>query len=440
MNNEKWFAAAKNAGFESFEIYQQLSEERKFTWFEGTLDTYVTSHVLGTAFRGIYDGKMVNASSEDTSDDQMDDILDSLKSQAEMITSTEKDMIRRPEEVSLRAEKKPESEDADTIKKLLAECEKKIRAFDERVAAISHLEYEEGIEKRTIANSYGMDLCDSTSVHVIVAGVTVRENGETRTNFEIEKIDRIEDFDMDDFVKRLCEEALGKLNAEIPSSSDYPVIIEKGAFTQLFAAFSSMFSGEQIYKGISPLSNKADTKIFSELITVIDDPANEDAAFAAAFDDEGCPVRCKKVVENGIFKTALHSTRSALAMNTESTGNGFRSGYSGIVNAAPHNLYIVPGEKSLDEMMQDMKEGILITDFAGLHAGLNHVNGDFSLQCAGYAVKYGKKAGGLTLMTAAGNIFDLLSNVIEVGSDLKWGIHRIVTPSIRFANIAISGK
>ena len=97
MNNEKWFAAAKNAGFESFEIYQQLSEERKFTWFEGTLDTYVTSHVLGTAFRGIYDGKMVNASSEDTSDDQMDDILDSLKSQAEMITSTEKDMIRRPD-------------------------------------------------------------------------------------------------------------------------------------------------------------------------------------------------------------------------------------------------------------------------------------------------------------------------------------------------------
>ena len=87
MNKEKWFAAAKEAGFENFEIFQELNEERTFTWFEGELDTYVTSHVLGTAFRGMYEGKMVNASSEDTSDDQMDDVLSSMKTQAAMITS-----------------------------------------------------------------------------------------------------------------------------------------------------------------------------------------------------------------------------------------------------------------------------------------------------------------------------------------------------------------
>ena len=440
MNKEKWFAAAKEAGFENFEIFQELNEERTFTWFEGELDTYVTSHVLGTAFRGMYEGKMVNASSEDTSDDQMDDVLSSMKTQAAMITSEDAEMPRGKEEINALEKKEFVHFDANDIKALLKKTEEKIFAFDKRIFQVNHLTFQESTSKRTIANTLGVDLEEESGVHVLVAGAAAKEGDEIRTGFEMEKADDLSALDLDEFIKRLGEDVLSQLNASIPSSGTYPVIIEKGALTQLFAAFADMFSGEQIHKGISPLRDSLNKQVFSDKITIVDDPACEDAALRCAFDDEGCPTRRKTLVENGVFKEMLHSTKSALAMNTESSGNGFRASYDSPIGVRPRNCMIVPGEKDLDGLMAEMKEGILITDFAGLHAGLNHVTGDFSLQSSGYLIKDGKKAGGLTLMTAAGNFLDLLSNVREVGSDLKWGIRSIVTPSILFDSVSISGK
>ena len=123
MNKEKWFEKALAEGFESFEIYQDMTEERRFTWFEGQLDTYVVSHVLGTAFRGVTGGRMVNASSEDTGDGQMDDIISSMKQQAAMISSEDKARLRRPEEIEPKERKQPASFDAAKIREFLKKAE-----------------------------------------------------------------------------------------------------------------------------------------------------------------------------------------------------------------------------------------------------------------------------------------------------------------------------
>ena len=63
-----------------------------------------------------------------------------------------------------------------------------------------------------------------------------------------------------------------------------------------------------------------------------------------------------------------------------------------------------------------MKDGLVITDLAGLHAGLNHVTTDFSLQCSGYLVKDGKRDRSVALITAAGNFLDLMKKVAAARS------------------------
>ena len=45
MNREAWIKKALEEGFESFEIYQDVEEEKKYSWYKGALDTFVTSHV-----------------------------------------------------------------------------------------------------------------------------------------------------------------------------------------------------------------------------------------------------------------------------------------------------------------------------------------------------------------------------------------------------------
>jgi PmbA protein len=440
MDKNRWFEKAAQEGFESFEIYQLLSEERKFTWFEGTLDTYVVSHVLGTSFRGVIDEKLVNASSEDTGDEQMDEVLSSMKSQAAMITSDVRAALTKPQEISSAEKKKPASFHADEIRSFLKRTEEKILAYDERIFQVGDLEYEEGRERRTIVNSLGLDVCDTSGINVLVASAAARQGEEIRTHYEFEAVEDIHTFDLDEFVRTLCEGLLSQLGAVTPDSGTVPVIIDRKALTSLIRAFSPMFCGESVRKGISPLCGKTGTKVFSGRITIIDDPACSEALQQWPFDDEGCPAKRKLVVDHGVLKTILHSKASASAMNTESTGNGFRSSYSAPVDAAPRNFWIEPGEKTQEELMAEMGEGILITGFAGLHAGLDHVSGDFSLQCSGFAVRDGKKAEGLTLFTAAGNILTLLSSVQAVGSDLKRGLSSTVAPSVWFESLAISGK
>lgn len=440
MDKKKWFAKAEAEGFESFEIYQDMSEERRFTWFEGELDTYVVSHVLGTGFRGVTGGKMVNASSEDTGDGQMDDIISSMKRQASMISSDDPARLRQPEEIDVQKACLPASFDAARIREFLKKTEEKILAFDERIFQVTDLEYEESRGRRTIVNSYGMDLCDESGINVLVAGAAAKQGDEIRTAYEFEPVADPDTFDLDAFVSKLADKVTGRLGAEIPESGNVSVLIDREAMTSLLRAFSPMFCGEQIRKGISPLSGRLNTKIFSDLITITDDPACEQAYTKWQFDDEGCPVKRKAVVDHGVFRTILHSTASAQAMQCESSGNGFRRSYDSPIDTLPRNFWIEPGEKSPEELMAEMKDGILITEFAGLHAGLDHVTGDFSLQCGGFRIKDGIRAEGLTLFTAAGNILTLLSDVKAVGNDLKWGVSSIVTPSILVGSLAVSGK
>ena len=218
------------------------------------------------------------------------------------------------------------------------------------------------------------------------------------------------------------------------------MIFSYEAMTSLFGSFVNFFNGDLIYKGISPIKDKLNERIFSNKITIIDDPQNTDCLTIANFDDEGCPTRAKVLVNDGIFANMLHDTKSGNRMGMESTGNGFKSGYAGAVSVQPMNCYIEPGQYTLDELCEQMKDGVVITDLQGLHAGLDFVSGNFSLQASGYTVKDGKKDHALALITVADNFLELMNKVVEVGNDLDWQYHQVASPSIRFTKCAISGQ
>ena len=86
-----------------------------------------------------------------------------------------------------------------------------------------------------------------------------------------------------------------------------------------------------------------------------------------------------------------------------------------------------------------MGRGIVITDVSGLHAGANAVSGDFSLLAQGYLVEDGKKAQPVEQVTVAGNFFEVLKNVVAVGSDLKFP-GGVGSPSVWVREISVAGK
>ena len=145
-------------------------------------------------------------------------------------------------------------------------------------------------------------------------------------------------------------------------------------------------------------------------------------------------------MENGVFKSFLHNLKTARYHQTKSTGNGFKAGLTSPIGVSPTNLYLKPGNQSLDEMIAGVEKGLFITKCAGLHSGLNPISGAFNLQATGYLIENGKKTQPVTLIVVSGNFFEMLNEVEIVGNDLIKNLMGVGAPSIKVKSLMVSGK
>lgn len=440
MNKQKWMQTALDMGMEGLEITTARSVSRELTWFEGKMDTFVNSRILYTSLRALVDGKIVSLSIEKVDDDKMMETLGQLKDTAKYVSDSEKDIfvgVMETEEV--HSDRKWVEPDASRIQEFLADLEKRLLAADPRVKMVNQLGFESGRNESELTNTLGVNVQDGYEMQAVVADITMVEGEDLRDGYLVRPVYDLETFDVEGFVDELIAKVASTLNAKSCSARTCPVIFEKEAMSTLLSCFAGMFSGDLIYKGISPISNCLNEKVFSDQITIIDDPRNLDAIHMQNYDDEGHPTYTKTLIDKGVFKTILHNTRSAIKMNAESTGNGFKSG-AGATGVSPMNLYIQNGDQSFEKLLKEMDNGVVITDLQGMHAGVDFVSGNFSLQAKGYLVENGQKVRPLTLITVAGNFFDLLSDVWAVGDDLEWQLRSITSPSILFRKAAIGGN
>ena len=134
----------------------------------------------------------------------------------------------------------------------------------------------------------------------------------------------------------------------------------------------------------------------------------------------------------------LYNTYTAAKDKTVSTGNGIRGGFKGLPGVGVTNLYIEPGECSLDSLIDQAGSGLLVTEVMGMHTA-NPISGDFSVGATGCWIENGRKAYPVREITIAGNILDIMKNVDAVGGDLRFS-GRIGSPSLLLKEISISGK
>ena len=136
-----------------------------------------------------------------------------------------------------------------------------------------------------------------------------------------------------------------------------------------------------------------------------------------------------------MLTTLLHNRKTARKAGVKTTGNAAGSG-----RVAPSNMYIKPGEQTLDMLLAAMGSGLLITEVSGLHAGANPVSGDFSLLSRGFEVVGGKIVRAVEQFTVAGNFYELLKNVTAVADDLLFEGSPIGSPSVAVSQLNIAGE
>ena len=231
---------------------------------------------------------------------------------------------------------------------------------------------------------------------------------------------------------------LARRNAPIKSGAMPVIFTPFGVAGSLLAPLISAFNGKTVLDGASPLKDKKDMVIFDSRLFLTDDPTVPYQPGSTPFDDEGMPARRNALIDHGKVVQFYYDLHTAALAGSSSTGNGSRSG--GMPSPSVHALVIEGGKVSQADMIKDLKEGVIIEQLMGAEQG-NILNGDFSGNVLlGYKVDNGEITGRVKDTMVSGNVYQLLKEVLAIGSDSRWIAGFVNTPSIYCPSIAVSAK
>lgn len=438
MKLNKYFDYAKSLGFSNVEFKINSTKELSIKVFHKKVEKYSISENETVTIRGIINGNMVGGYTENVNN--ICAILDEMANNGKIIEDIKEQEIFAGSKKYKRFNPKSDLDKYSVQDKinLCLEAEKKAFAYDSRISEVDEVDYDETQTSRIIANSTGLKLSSKKSYGSLVLSLVASENQDTRTGFHYQFGLNFSDFDVDKLVKKAADDALNALNGITCASGKYKTMLSPNVFNGLLRAFMSSVSGESVNKGASLLKDKLNTQIASRKINIIEDPnCKNQPVFYRAFDDEGVATSKKTIVDKGVLKTFLYNLEQSKIAKCESTGNGYGGSNIGISTAF---LYVKPGKLSQEELAKKINKGIYITSVQGLHSGMNQISGDFSLQACGYMIEDGKIAKPVNLITIAGNLFKMLQDVCDVGSDLTVDYGGYGSPSVVIKKMSISGK
>ncbi|MFD1735055.1 TldD/PmbA family protein [Bacillus salitolerans] len=442
---ERLFTKGHDLGFTDMELYYEREEKFSCGVFKGEIDKYESSEIAGISFRGIYNGKMGYAFTEKLDDESVHYLLEHAKENSLIIEDEDKEEIfagsKEYREENFYSDNLSRVTPEDKINVML-EIEKEIYAYDERVKATDYFILSSSEAEKAISNNKGLFLQDKTNSLGFYVSVVVKQGEEIKTGSYVKVTKDFSSIDPKQVAKQAVEEALSQLNAQSIASKKYPVLLRHDAAASLIQTFIPVFSAENTQKGQSRLKGKVGETIGVSSLNIVDDPFLPNGLLSRNFDGEGVATKTLQLVSNGVLTTFLHNRKTAAKDGVESTGHAHKSSYKSSITVSPSNLYIEPTSKSYNELVTTIDEGIIITDLSGLHSGANQISGDFSLAANGYYVKGGKIVTAVNQMTIAGNFYELLNSITEIGSDLDftpWATNGFVgSPSLLVQELSVT--
>jgi len=133
------------------------------------------------------------------------------------------------------------------------------------------------------------------------------------------------------------------------------------------------------------------------------------------YDDEGVAVRKVELMKNGILTGRLHSRRTADEFDEPVSGHCVAEDYKYAPIIRMGSIFIEPDKNSLDDLMQQLGDGLYIIDAKG--GQTSGENFTFGAQY-GFHVKDGKKAGMIRDINMSGNLYKTMKDITAVGNDL----------------------
>lgn len=440
---DKLVEESKKNGFDECEIYFSSRESLSINVYKEDVDKYNLNNSFGLSFRGMLKNKLGYSYTEVLDEDAISMLIEKAKESALSIDNNDLQFIYEGDSEYQKVNtyyKELENVKADKLIEIALGMEKKCKEINENVSNFSGCGVGYTSGSYGIRNSKGLDLKNDVNLLTAYVVPVIKYGDEVQDGMGYVTATSLEEVNIDKIANDAINEALSKLGATSVSSGKYKIIIKNEAMSSMLETFSSIFSGEAAQKGLSLLANKEGTEIASSNVNLVDNPLLERGLSTVSFDDEGVATYKKEIIKNGVLQTLLHNLKTANKAGVKSTGNGFKASYASPINVSPTNMYLEPGNKNFDELVKDVNEGLIITEFAGMHSGASSITGDFSLAAKGFYINKGKKDFSVDQITVAGNFFELLKNIETIGNDLIFPMSSVGSPSVVIKELSVAGN
>jgi PmbA protein len=409
---------------EQVEVYLGRGHHTSVKVFDGAVESLSSADTSGVGVRVIVDGRQGFAYAASLEDSIVAETLAEARDNAafgtvdEFLGLVSPDGVE-PVDLDLYREELAQFP-ADRKVELALELERAVRAADPRIRGVEMAEYGDSSGESAIASTTGVRATSRRTSCSIVASAMAGEGTETMTGSGYSVARTPEDLDMAKAVKDASEKATRLLGARKPASRRVTVLLDPSVSSSFLGLLSSGLSASSVIKGRSLFAGREGEAVAVPFLTLVDDPTEPQAWGAGRYDAEGLASRRNVLIENGVLQGFLHNSYTGRRCGVPSTASAVRGGYRSTPGVGSRALSLTPGDRSQEQLMGDVGDGLLVQSVSGLHSGANPISGDFSVGVEGLLFRDGAPADPVREATIASTLQRMLLDLIAVGGDLEW--------------------
>ncbi len=302
----------------------------------------------------------------------------------------------------------PTELDADRGIELAARAEQAALSSDTRITNTEGGSFNSHYGIRVFGNSYGMLQSYCSTRHSLSASVIAEAAGDMERDYAYTIARSISDLKSPEWVGAECaRRTLSRLSPRKLPTMKAPVMFAAEVATGLFGHLVGAISGGSIYRKSSFLLDSLGKQIMPEWITVEEHPHLLQGLASTPFDSEGVRTLRRDIVKEGVLQTWLTTSYSARKLGLQTTGHA-----GGI-----HNWRVAGQGDDFKAMLRKLDKGLLVTELMG--QAVSGITGDYSRGAAGFWVENGEIQYPVSEITIAGNLKDMLRNMVSIGSDIE---------------------
>ncbi|HPM78516.1 MAG TPA: TldD/PmbA family protein [bacterium] len=433
----------KSAGADQADAYFEWGRETEVTARDGEVENLKQSTGTGVGLRVFYQQRVGFGYTSDLTDKGLDDLGERVLAIAKQTAQDENNGLP-PANLLQPRNKMPDvfdekivALDSEWLAKRAIEMEKIAKAHDPRVKQVDDVGAGSYVAEVALLNSEGLvDRYRKTYVWMYTS-VVAEENGDKQSGWFVDQATHLDEMDSaEKIAQEGAQRAVRMLGAKKIATDVMPVIFDPPMAKSFIGGLIEAINGDMIYKKSSFLLDKLGRQIASPLVSIYDDGLLDKRVGSQPFDGEGLPTRRNVIFEQGVLKMYLYDMYTANKAGAAPSGTAAR-GYDSLPSIGRTNFFMPAGKTSPAEMIKGIKKGLLVNRMMG--SGANAVTGDYSRGAFGLLIENGELTVPVQEVTVSGNMLQMLADIDAVGNDLDWR-GSIGAPSIRFANLTVSGK